>query len=100
VIRIRLIRLRTHIAVVRQSLADVRCAPESSQIADVSIGPSRAERRGSALQQNVVLFDHLVGAGQHGAGNGEAEGLSSLEIDEKLEMSGHLERQISRSSTA
>jgi hypothetical protein len=46
------------------------------------------------------LFDHLVGASQHGAWNREAEGLCGPKIDDKLEMGRCLKRQISRPRSA
>ena len=41
-------------------------------------------------------FDHLVGAREQGRRHGEAERLSSLEIDHKLKLGGHLNRQFTR----
>src|SRR5512132_1572450 len=39
-------------------------------------------------------FDHLVGAGEHGRGDVEAERLGGLEVDHQLELGRVLYRQI------
>jgi hypothetical protein len=40
------------------------------------------------------LFDHLVGASEQGDREGESECLSCLEIQDQLDLSGLLDRQI------
>ena len=35
-----------------------------------------------------VLTDHLVGPLENGGGNGDAEGLGGLEVEDQLELSG------------
>ena len=42
------------------------------------------------------LFDHLVGAADQRQRNGEAERLGSLQVDDKLDFGGLLDRQIGR----
>jgi hypothetical protein len=63
---------------------------------DVCFGPNTDKLRCSRKD----LFDHLVGASQHGAWDSEAEGLGGPEIDDKLEMSRRLKWQISRPRSA
>src|SRR5438034_7694360 len=48
-------------AIVRQSLADARFAPENGQIADISIGPLRAMTRTTAQ----FSINHLGGMQKH-----------------------------------
>jgi hypothetical protein len=48
----------------------------------------------SALRQNNVLFDHLVGAGEQRGRDGQAERLRGLEVDDKLEFGRLLNGQI------
>jgi len=47
----------------------------------------------------VGSFDYLVGAGEQRRWHGEAERLSSLEIDDQLELGRLLDRKIGRIST-
>ena len=56
----------------------------------------RATNGNCAAQQRASLFDHLVGAGEQGWWNGEAERLRSLEIDDQLEFGWLLDRQVAR----
>ena len=47
-----------------------------------------------ALQQNLVLFDHLVGAQQERFRDGQTQRFRSLEIDDKLERGRLLDRNL------
>ena len=47
----------------------------------------------------VGSFDYLVGAGEQRRWHGEVERLSSLEIDDQLELGRLLDRKIGRIST-
>ena len=49
-----------------------------------------------APQQATVLFDHLVGDGEHTRRNFEAEPLGCLEIDDQLELRGAVDRELAR----
>ena len=42
------------------------------------------------------LFDHLVGAGKQRRRHGEAEGLGSLQVDDRLVLGRRLHRQVGR----
>jgi len=48
---------------------------------------------------SAFLFDHLVGAGEQGGRNGEAERLRSPDVDNQIEYRRKLDRQIGRPST-
>ena len=50
---------------------------------------ARYLRRGG---DRIVLFDHLISAGEQGRRNGEAECLGSLHVDHKLECRNLLHR--------
>ena len=50
----------------------------------------------SAGCQRATLLDHLVGLGQQRRGDGEAESLGSLEVDDELILGWLLYRQIAR----
>jgi hypothetical protein len=47
-----------------------------------------------ASQQNASLFDHLVGAGEHGSRKVEPERFGSLEIDHQFVLGGRLHWQV------
>ena len=44
--------------------------------------------------ERSLLFDHLVGAGEHRPGNGKTERLGALQVDDKLEFGRLLHRQV------
>jgi hypothetical protein len=50
-------------------------------------------------RSNYLSFDHLVGRGEQRGRYGEPEGLSSLEIDDQLELGWLLDRKIGRLGT-
>ena len=50
--------------------------------------------RHSAPQKISILFDHLIGAGEHRRRHGEAERLGGLEIDHGLVLGRRLYRQV------
>src|SRR5262245_9169707 len=63
------------------------------------LGPHNTRFRGSlspASPGHDFLFNHLVGAGEQRERDGEAEGVSSLEVYDKLNCSGPLDWQIAR----
>ena len=43
-------------------------------------------KRPHAPQQTVSLFDHFVGAREHGRWNGKAERLGGLQVDNQLKL--------------
>jgi hypothetical protein len=47
-----------------------------------------------AVQQTVPLFDHPVGAGEEGFGDGQPERLGGLEIDHQLELARLLDGNV------
>lgn len=54
------------------------------------------KRRNGPLPEVLALFDHLVGACQHGLGNGEAKRLRGLEVDNQFLLDWCLDRQVGR----
>src|SRR5262249_33583178 len=54
------------------------------------------QSRPNAPQQKAPLFDHLVGAGEHGRRNVEAERFGSFEVDCKLVLRRCLNWQVGR----
>src|SRR5436309_1048433 len=53
-------------------------------------------RSKSAHQKQSVSFNHLVGSGNYFLRNPEAERLRGLEVDDKLELRGRLNRKVAR----
>jgi len=45
-------------------------------------------------QASVALFDHLIRPLQERLGDGQAEGLGGLEVDDQLELGGLLDREV------
>ena len=71
---------------------------------------TRLVRRGSAplcaksgceqSQQRDLLFDQLIGAGEHGRGDVEAKRLGGDQIDDEIESSRLLDRDVIRPRSA
>src|SRR3989442_131792 len=57
---------------------------------NVTVAPCRTPQR------TASLFDHLVGAGEHGCRDLKAECLRGLEVDHQLILGGRLHRQVRR----
>jgi hypothetical protein len=74
----------------------VRCTPNSDQTFCSVANAAMCQQRTHAPQQITTLFDHLVGAGEYRRRNGEAEGLGSFEVNDKLELGRRLNRKIGR----
>src|SRR5262245_57757569 len=52
------------------------------------------QKRPNAAQQNLRLFDHLVGAGEQGGRDFEPKCVRSAEVDHQLELGRQLDRQV------
>jgi hypothetical protein len=65
-------------------------------------GPDRPERRHTSAEEvgkPRLLFDHLVGDGEHARRNVEAKRLGGLDIDNEFKFGRKLERQVRRFCT-
>ena len=56
----------------------------------------RARSGREQMQQHCVLFDHLVGAGEHGRRHIEVERLGGDQIDDEIEFGGLFDREVGR----
>jgi hypothetical protein len=74
---------------LRHRLREVRFAPQSGHRELASICPFSANRRHQAC-----LFDHLVGAGEERRWHSNAKRIGGFHIDDQLETSWLLDRQI------
>jgi hypothetical protein len=84
-----------HRAIPGKNLAVSDVAPIATKMA------RRDERRfvplaTDAPQQTASLFDRLIGAADQRQRHGDAERLRGLEIDDQLDLSGLLDRQVGR----
>jgi hypothetical protein len=70
---------------VRGCLLNVRITPESRRRADIDGRLKSAISGREQSQQNLRLFDHLVGAAEQRERKDNAERLSGLEVDEQLD---------------
>ena len=60
----------------------------------VSSVPQPDVSRCSKITAPSDSLDHLVGAAEHGEGEGETEGLGSLQVEDKLDFRDLLYRQV------
>src|SRR5204862_5127017 len=77
----------------RTGCAGQVCAPARRVIAGDTATP--AARRWN-MRRFILLLYHLVGAGQHGGREGEAERPGGLLVDDELELGRLLDRQLCR----
>src|SRR5262249_46275547 len=73
---------------------NVRFTPKSDQISAPQRNVAKCHKQTYAVQQRTQLFDHLVGAGENGGRDVEAERPGGLEIDHQLEFHRLLHRQV------
>jgi hypothetical protein len=73
---------------------DVRYTPNSGQTQSQSVCPLSANSCREHVQQTMRLFDHLVGAGEYGRRDFEAQRFGRLEVNHRLKFSWRLHRQI------
>jgi hypothetical protein len=70
--------------------------PQTTDIGRRGWQVSSVPRADSCTAANCVLFDHLVGAGEHRRRHSEAEGLRSNQVDDQIEFGRLLDRNVGR----
>ena len=68
--------------------------PRKQSLSDTTGMSALCQKRTCAPQQTAVLFDHLVGAGEHGRQNFEAKRLRGFQVDYQLVFRRRLHRQV------
>src|ERR1700730_15860028 len=71
-------------------------ADSSRTFREVREVPIPAVSRCSSDVRGSRLFDHLVGAGEHGRRHGKAERLGGLQVDNEFVLGRGLHRQVTR----
>jgi hypothetical protein len=82
--------MSSHLALAVVALADVRFEAHCGLLSDIAPCPF-----GAKFGSEQLLFDHFVGTRKERRREIEADALSSLEINNKLEVNGLFERQVS-----
>ena len=70
--------------------------PESGRKVRASPSVAMGQKLTHAVQQMASLFNHLVGAAEHGWGHGDVQRFRGLQIEHHLESTRRLHRQLGR----